>query len=123
MRQTGMRTVIATLIAVVLAACGSGHDAGNPPGTVQGHVGLFGGPLNPETGKMALSDAPQPGVAVTATSVDRRVVARTTTDAAGHFTLHLAAGRYSIAPECGAAQTLVVASGQADTIALQCAVP
>jgi hypothetical protein len=106
----------AVLIAVVLslAACGSERDgpvaaqgAAGHPVLLDGYVGLFGGPLNPKTGAMALQDSPAAQVAVAA-EAGAVTVARIVTGSDGRFTLRLAPGRYLIKADCGAGARVVV---------------
>ena len=131
-RQTGMWTRVAVLVSVVLVAavagCGQspgrshGQTAMDPVGTVSGRVGVFGGPLNPKTGRMAADNSPGGGLLISATPADRRVVT-TVTGADGWFTLALALGRYSVSPSCGPDQTVVVTPSKPTVVNLRCDVP
>ncbi|MCW2494652.1 MAG: hypothetical protein JWQ77_576 [Jatrophihabitans sp.] len=71
---------------------------------------------------MAADNTPGQDTEISATASDGRVV-RTTTDAAGRFTLRLGPGRYSVAAACGPPATTVVAAGQQTVLALRCDVP
>lgn len=113
-----------------LAACGAGATGvgaghGSPAGgtvLVRGHVGLFGGPLDPKTGLMALRDSPAAQARVSATS-GTTTVAATTTGTDGRFVLHLPPGSYLLKPECGVGRRLVVPAQRPVQIALSCDVP
>ena len=87
-------------------------------GTLTGLVRLYGGPLNPTTGKMALNGSPGPDwpvkVLAGATSV-----AEAKSDAAGRFRFHLAPGRYTLG--CAQAPSILVVAGQ--TVDVDCVVP
>ena len=87
-------------------------------GTLTGVVRLYGGPLNPSTGKMALNGSPGPGWKVDVRSGGRLVAARRS-DAAGRFRFELPPGRYSLA--CGGAPTAVVVAG--GSVSVDCDIP
>jgi hypothetical protein len=91
------------------------------PVLVSGHVGLFGGPLNPKTGRMALNGSPAAQMRVTAVSKTRKVAATTGRD--GRFVLHLPPGNYLIKSECGVGKHLAVHGQRPVHIDLQCDVP
>jgi hypothetical protein len=91
-------------------------------GTLTGLVRMYGGPMNPQTGKQALNGSPGPDWMVKVLS-GSRTVAEAKSDAAGKFRFSLAPGRYTLA--CGQGQgqepSVVVVAGQ--TVSIDCDVP
>lgn len=128
-----MRRLItgAAICGLLLAAACAGHRQLRPPRTagaaqqpvpVSGYVGLFGGPLNPKTGLMALNNSPESDARVTVWSTGRRV-AETVTGPDGRFLINLTPGRYTVRADCGQAKPLVVTAEQARRVMLSCDVP
>lgn len=88
-----------------LTSAGSGSPTTGPlsgplTGRLSGTVRIFGGPLNPTTGKMAANGEPGQGQVVTVL-LGTQVVARQSSDAQGHFTFHLPAGTYTLGCQGG----------------------
>jgi hypothetical protein len=124
-----MPTRMAAAISLVLslAACSqqSGPSSGTPAastaattGAVAGVVRMYGGPMNPQTGKQALKGSPGPDWTVKVLS-GGHAVAETKSNAAGKFRFDLAPGRYTLA--CGREPSVVVVAGQ--TVSVDCDVP
>ena len=114
-------------LMLVLTACSptSGSSAGvTPPstaattGTLAGLVRMYGGPMNPQTGKQSLNGSPGPDWTVTVQS-GAQTVAEARSDAAGTFRVTLAPGRYTLA--CGQEPGVIVVAGQ--TASVDCDVP
>lgn len=114
-------------LMLVLTACSqqSGSTSGVPAsstaattGTLTGLVRMYGGPLNPQTGKQALNGSPGPDWTVKVLS-GAQTVAETKSDAAGKFHFTLAPGRYTLA--CGQEPRVTVEAGQ--TVSANCDVP
>jgi hypothetical protein len=87
-------------------------------GTLTGLVRMYGGPMNPQTGKQALNGSPGPDWTVKVLS-GSQTVAEAKSDAAGKFRFSLAPGRYTLA--CGQEPSVVVVAGQ--TVSVDCDVP
>ena len=87
-------------------------------GTLSGLVRMYGGPMNPQTGKQALNGSPGPDWTVKVLS-GSQTVAEAKSDAAGKFRFSLAPGRYTLA--CGQEPSVVVVAGQ--TVSVDCDVP
>lgn len=87
-------------------------------GTLTGLVRMYGGPMNPQTGKQALNGSPGPNWTVKVLS-GARTVAEAKSDAAGKFRFTLAPGRYTLA--CGQEPGVIVVAGQ--TASVDCDVP
>jgi hypothetical protein len=123
-------TKTATMVALVLSLTACSHPseiAGVTPasttgasttGTLTGVVRMYGGPLNPQTGKQALKGSPGPDWTVKVLS-GARTVAEGKSDAAGRFRFDLAPGRYTLA--CGHEPRVIVVVGQ--TVSVDCDVP
>lgn len=96
-----MRTataLTAVLAGVLLLACAGGDGAPRPTGLVVGTV--LAGPTCPvETEEMPCPPMPLADREVRALSPDGDVVARTSTDAGGRFTLQVPAGDYLLEVE------------------------
>jgi hypothetical protein len=120
-------TALALSMVIGISGCAQVHstDASRAnTGTLIGRIAMFGGPLNPSTGQMALNNSPGQDMAVSATAPGGRVAATVTSDSYGQFTLALAPGRYSVkAQECGPGASAVVVAGQQTVIGLRCDVP
>jgi hypothetical protein len=128
-----MRRLItgAAMCGLLVAAACAGPRQLQPPRTagaaqhlvaVHGYVGLFGGPLNPTTGRMALNNSPAADLRVTVWSAGRQV-AETVTGAKGRFLITLMPGRYTVRADCGQAKPLVVTAERARRVMLSCDVP
>ncbi|MFN8148735.1 MAG: carboxypeptidase-like regulatory domain-containing protein [Candidatus Nanopelagicales bacterium] len=87
-------------------------------GTLTGLVRMYGGPMNPQTGKQALNGSPGPDWRVKVMS-GAQTVAEATSDAAGRFRFSLAPGLYTLA--CGQEPSVTVVAGQ--TVSVDCDVP
>jgi hypothetical protein len=87
-------------------------------GTLTGLVRMYGGPMNPQTGKQALNGSPGPDWTVKVLS-GSRTVAEVKSDADGKFRFSLAPGRYTLA--CG--QEPSMARVAAHTVSVDCDVP
>ena len=87
-------------------------------GTLTGLVRMYGGPMNPQTGKQALNGSPGPDWTVKVLS-GTQTVAEAKSDAAGKYRFSLAPGRYTVA--CGQEPSVVVVAGQ--TVSVDCDVP
>jgi hypothetical protein len=64
-------------------------------GTLTGQVKMYGGPMDPTTGKQALNGSPGPSWTVHIRS-GAQEVATATSDPAGRFTVHLPSGTYEL---------------------------
>ena len=116
-------------LMLVLTACSqhSGSTSGFPAsssaaatGTLTGLVRMYGGPMNPQTGKQALNGSPGPDWTVKVRS-GAQTVAETTSDAAGTFRLTLAPGSYTLA--CGQEPGVTVVAGHTVSVACDVSVP
>jgi hypothetical protein len=87
-------------------------------GTLTGLVRMYGGTIDPQTGKQALNGSPGPEWTVKVLS-GPQTVAEGKSDAAGRFRFDLAPGRYTLA--CGQEPRVVVVAGQ--TVSVECGVP
>ena len=114
-------------LMLVLTACSptSGSSSGTPAsstaattGTLTGVVRMYGGPMNPQTGKQSLNGSPGPDWTVTVQS-GAQTVAEARSDAAGTFRVTLAPGRYTLA--CGQEPIVTVVAGH--TVSVDCDVP
>ena len=114
-------------LMLVLTACSqqSGSTSGvlasstaATTGTLTGLVRMYGGPMNPQTGKQALNGSPGPDWRVKVLS-GAQTVAEAKSDAAGKFRFSLAPGRYRLA--CGQEPSVSVVAGQ--TVSVDCDVP
>jgi hypothetical protein len=112
---------------LVLTACShqSGSTSGVPAsstaaatGTLAGLVRMYGGPLNPQTGKQALNGSPGPDWTVKVRS-GAQTAGEVKSDAAGRFRFSLAPGRYTLA--CGQEPSVTVVAGH--TVSVDCDVP
>jgi hypothetical protein len=121
------RTAAAIALTFSLAACSphGGSTSVTPAssteaatGTLTGLVRMYGGPMNPQTGKQALNGSPGPDWTVKVMS-GGQIVAEGKSNAAGRFRFSLAPGRYTLA--CGQAPSVFVAAGQ--TVSVDCDVP
>jgi hypothetical protein len=120
--------IAASICLLCLAACGEGSTtAGITPshtataattGRLTGNVLMYGGPLNPRTGKQALNGTPGPDWTVTVRS-GSRLVAKTTSDSTGHFCFVLIPGTYTLG--CGPPQRVVLRVGT--SASADCPVP
>jgi hypothetical protein len=121
-------TTVSIGLLLALSACsapqsGSTSGAATSPtgattGTLTGLVRMYGGPMNPQTGKQALNGSPGRDWPVTVLS-GGQTVAETTSDADGTFRLTLAPGRYTLA--CGQEPGVTVVAGH--TVSVDCDVP
>ena len=121
------KTAASIGLMLVLTACSqqSPSTSGVPAsstaattGTLSGLVRMYGGPMNPQTGKQALNGSPGPNWTVKVLS-GARTVAEAKSDAAGKFRFTLAPGRYTLA--CGQEPGVIVVAGQ--TASVDCDVP
>ena len=121
------KTAASIGLILSLTACSqqSGSTGGAPTtstatatGTLTGLVRMFGGPMNPQTGKQALNGSPGPDWTVKVLS-GAQTVAEAKSDAAGKFRFTLAPGRYTLA--CGQEPGVTVVAGQ--TASVDCDVP
>lgn len=126
-----IRSVACAGCACCLAACGSlpatgasvlpaSARASGGPGTLTGVVRMFGGPLDPSTGRQALNGRPASRWRVTVRS-GTRVVAQVTSDPTGRFTVRLPQGSYQL--DCLGPRSVVVIVGQTTTGDCAVAVP
>jgi hypothetical protein len=122
-----IKTAASVGLMLVLTACSqqSGSTSGVPAsstaattGTLTGLVRMYGGPMNPQTGKQALNGFPGPDWTVKVLS-GAQTVAEAKSDAAGKFRFSLAPGRYTLA--CGQEPSVTVVAGQ--TVSVDCDVP
>ena len=124
------RTMAAGALLLGLAACsahGAATGAGQTSsgasattGTVTGVVRMYGGPMNPKTGKQTLNGSPGANWPVTVLAHGRSV-AVDTSDAAGRFRFHLAPGSYTLA--CAPERHVVITAGQTVSVDCDVAVP
>jgi hypothetical protein len=114
-------------LMLVLTACSQqvGSTSGvaasataSTTGTLTGLVWMYGGPMNPQTGKQALNGSPGPDWTVKVLS-GAQTVAEAKSDRAGKFRFSLAPGRYTLA--CGHEPSVTVVAGQ--TVSVDCDVP
>jgi hypothetical protein len=122
-----IKTAASVGLILVLTACSqqTGSTSGVPAsstaattGTLTGLVRMYGGPMNPQTGKQALNGSPGPDWTVKVLS-GAQTVAEAKSDAAGKFLFALAPGRYTLA--CGQEPGVTVVAGQ--TVSVDCDVP
>ncbi len=125
-----MITKTAAAIALILCLAACSHDRGaaeaangspsDAPatGTLTGLVRMYGGPMNPKTGKQALNGSAGSGWPVKVLS-GGHTVAEGKSDATGKFRFRLVPGRYTL--ECGRESKVVVLAGQ--TVSVDCKVP
>jgi hypothetical protein len=115
------------VLMIVLTACSqesgstvatSGSSTAETTGMLTGVVRMYGGPMNPQTGKQALNGSPGADRTVKVLS-GARTTAEGKSDAAGRFRFNLAPGRYTLA--CGQEPSVVVVAGQ--TVSVNCDVP
>jgi len=123
-------TKTAAAIALILSLTACSHQSGSSgvtpassteaatTGTLTGLVRMYGGPMNPQTGKQALNGSPGPDWTVKVLS-GAQTVAEGESDAAGKFRFSLAPGRYTLA--CGQEPSVVVVAGQ--PVFVDCGVP
>src|SRR5437899_3241458 len=120
-------TAASFALILVLTACAqqSGSTSGMrassaaaTTGTLTGLVRMYGGPMNPQTGKQSLNGSPGADWTVKVLS-GSHTVAAAKSDAAGKFRFSLAPGRYTLA--CGPEPSVVVVAGQ--TASVDCDVP
>jgi hypothetical protein len=121
----GMKGIALSVATVLLVAGCAGKSAGSPSaaGRLVVHIGMFGGPANPN-GQMALSNAPAVGKLITATnSAGRQWQART--DARGRATFDVPAGRYTVVSSyCGRGpQHVHLRPNATARVQIQCDVP
>jgi hypothetical protein len=115
--------VAALLLAVPVSLAGCSSSPASPtdappsalsssaaPGTLSGMARLYGGPVDPATGKQALNGEPSPRTKVTVRK-GNATVATTTTDSLGRFSFTLAPGAYVLV--CGSEVPFALATGQA----------
>lgn len=111
--------------SAVIAGCASSqqHDAALRAPTLDVHIGLFGGPAQPDGG-MADSNAPEPNARVIVTNGAGRDW-RASTGAGGVARFFLRPGRYLVtSPTCGhGPQHVVVRAGRLAHVQIQCAIP
>jgi hypothetical protein len=121
------KTAASVGLMLVLTACSqrSAPASGIPDptssattGTVTGLVRMYGGPMNPQTGKQALNGSPGADWTVKVLR-GAQTVAEARSDAAGSFRFSLAPGRYTLA--CGQEPSVTVVAGQ--TLSVDCDVP
>ncbi len=122
-----IKTAASIGLILSLTACSqhNGSTSGTPAspttastGTLTGLVRMYGGPMNPQTGKQALNGSPGPDWTVKVLS-GAQTVAEARSDAAGKFRFTLAPGRYTLA--CGQEPGVTVVVGQ--TVSVDCDVP
>jgi hypothetical protein len=121
------KTAASVGLMLVLTACSqrSAPASGIPDPTssattrtVTGLVRMYGGPMNPQTGKQALNGSPGADWTVKVLR-GAQTVAEARSDAAGSFRFSLAPGRYTLA--CGQEPSVTVVAGQ--TWSVDCNVP
>ena len=114
--------------ATALGGCAGTARVAAPPtpspalATVSGTVRVYGGPIRPD-GTMPLNGNPMATVAPVVVKQAGRVTERSSTDAGGHYTLHLPAGTYSIYAGCSQTVSVVLRAGQRLHRDLPCDVP
>jgi hypothetical protein len=119
-----MRAVAVVAALAVLGGCASSSADSGRGAALTVRVTVSGGPLMP-SGEMAVSDAPQVGVRVVATTKATPTRYSARTDADGLATLRLPARPtpYTVtASSCGASQTVLM-TGRSRAVSLQCQVP
>lgn len=121
------KTAASIGLMLVLTACSwqggstggvSASATASTTGTLTGLVRMYGGPMNPQTGKQALNGSPGPDWTVKVLS-GAQTVAETKSDADGKFRFSLAPGLYRLA--CGQVPSVTVVAGQ--TVSVDCEVP
>ncbi len=122
-----VKMAAATVLIVGLTACSHGSAASHTPpasvtdsattGTLTGLVRMYGGPMNPKTGKQALNGSPGSDWPVKVL-LGAKTVAERKSDSAGRFRFLLAPGRYTLA--CGQQSNVVVVAGK--TVSVDCKV-
>jgi Carboxypeptidase regulatory-like domain len=99
-----LRSVVSLVGLLLLSAC-SGHKTPSDSAVLTVSVGMYGGPLNPNTGRQAETGAPIPNQTVTVTDKTGRIVTATT-NSTGLATVRLMPGRYSVSSTaCGPGST------------------
>lgn len=126
--MTTTRATAACALIVCLGACTQPNVSSSAvptsstnvstTGVLTGLVRLYGGPINPETGKQGLNGSPGSNWTVKVLS-GGEVVAKDKSDASGRFRFSLAPGRYTLA--CGQEPSVVIEAGQ--TVSVNCRVP
>jgi hypothetical protein len=114
--------MIVLLVGMGLASC-SDATRSNPlsvsssraTGTVTGAVRLYGGPMNPATGKQALNGEPSANQLVSVQS-GSRVVATVTSDSSGRFSIDLHPGTYTLG--CIGPNSVTITAGR--SVSLDC---
>jgi hypothetical protein len=119
----GMRSpsvVLSLAMLLGLAGCAaSGSSPGSASnGTLTGTARLYGGPLNSQTGKMAMNGNPSPNTDVRVLQ-GSAVAASSKTNESGVFTFHLAPGHYSL--DCSGGIPVTIVSGV--TVEADCPMP
>jgi hypothetical protein len=122
--------VVAVACLGCLVACGSAVTpaartrastaTGSRSGTLTGVVRMYGGPMNPATGKQALNGSPGTSWTVHVRSGSQEV-ATTTSDSTGRFTVQLPAGTYQL--DCIDPTPVVINAGRTATHDCAVAVP
>ena len=128
--MTPTATLGACALLLGLAACSphgtatsaatSSSGATATKGTITGIVRMYGGPMNPDTGKQTLNGSPGANWPVRVVSAGR-TVAVTRSDATGAFQFRLAPGRYTL--ECAPERYVLVRAGQTVSVNCDVAVP
>ena len=117
------------MIGLTLAAGGSSEGSTPVPaatGTLLGQVTASGGPATARANKLvsALQNAPWAArVTVTRQQTSHDVVAATSSDRSGHYTLTLMVGTYWVSSECSIPQQVSVRSEEVTRMDIACSVP
>jgi hypothetical protein len=134
--MTTVRRAVAAVFAVGAALSVAGCSrSGSPPArspdtspppvlaTVTGTVRIYGGPINPKTGKVALNGNPMATVAPVVVKQGTRVVLQSKTEASGRYRVQVPAGSYTIAAGCSQPEAVSLTAGESLAKDLNCDVP
>lgn len=120
MRRPKRLSLCGVVLLWLVVSCGHPSAA---KGTISGLVRVYGGPATVVGGKvtMALNGSPSAGQTVTA-SRGGKIVATTTTDKNGRFSLTVRPGDYTVTA-CAPGVNTAVRTEQTTHVELTCAVP
>ncbi len=116
---------------IALASAGCSGTTPHPPaptatGTLLGRITVSGGPATTRAGKPAsvLQQAPwSTRVTVTREQDSRDIVAVTSSDRSGQYSLTLAAGTYWVSSDCSLPQRVSIGPHQSTRLDMSCVIP
>jgi phosphatidate phosphatase APP1 len=119
-------SLVGDVVGLLLLSACSGHKPASQTAALTVSVGVYGGPLNPNTGTEANIGTPIPNTKVTVTDSAGRTV-MTTTGSNGLATLPLIPGRYTVSSElCGSggtAQPVTLSTTSSTRYQVVCPIP